>query len=655
MDNPELAHLNQIELDGPLDQPERGVMARDRVTGSILVLPREIVRALLRLKHGGASGRSDAETARRDRLGIASLLHTVQHLRQAGRAGQRAVNPLFLRISLFNVAPFQPYLTGLARAIVGPAYIWAMLALTFVALALGVQSEWAIAGAYQNIFSPQALLTFGIAAPLLKIFHELGHVLAATRYATRVAHAGILFIALFPIPFVDCSDADVSANRKQRVVISLAGLFTDMLLGVLIFIAWHFTTGDFLRALLGNLFVYLTLNSILFNANPLVKLDGYFALIDLVRYRNLSQDGGRSFKGFQLWLGSLGRLGQAPGNPGETAILVYAIASFFYRLYIVAFIAYSLLPRYMGVGAVLVVWGLIALFFAPLARSPEQAGPARSEDNKAIWTVRFGVLALIALSLVAIRVPVRQDLPVTVDASGHYAVSVPETGRLVALSEYGVMQAGARLAALESVALREQLVEREAELAIARRRLDAERGGEPVRAATARERVHSLSTQIAQLEYRIAQETLRAEVSGVFVPRSDLQSGTRLEAGSALGAYYPDSGNARLSGRFPERYVHYYRDGVQAAELRFGGEYYPLDVMQLTLQERVSIDRQSGQRLYVIQVTAPLPPAEIMSGAARLRLDFRTEALWQRAVFHVRGLLQNLQDARLSEIERRLG
>ncbi|MFT6660669.1 MAG: hypothetical protein ACJA0K_000646 [Maricaulis maris] len=169
---------------------------------------------------------------------------------------------------------------------------------------------------------------------------------------------------------MDCSDADVSANRKQRGIISLAGLFTDLLLGVVIFTAWHFTTGDFLRALIGNLFVYLTMNSVLFNANPLVKLDGYFALIDLVRYRNLSQDGGRYFKRLQHWLSAFGRRGEAPGRTHEAASLTFAVISFLYRIYIVGFIAYSLLPRYMGLGAVVVRWGMIAMFLSPLARSP---------------------------------------------------------------------------------------------------------------------------------------------------------------------------------------------------------------------------------------------------------------------------------------------
>lgn len=653
MDNPELANLNQIELDSPMDQSERGVLARDRVTGAILVVPREIARALLRLKHG-LSGDAGSEQRKQDRISVAGLLHTVQYLRKASREGQKNINPLFLRVSLFRVAPFQRYLESLAGLIVGPAYIWSMAILLAVAFGLGIQSDWAIAGAFNSIFSPQALLTFGIAAPLLKIFHELGHVLAATRFGTRVAKAGILFIALFPIPFVDCSDADVSANRYQRVVISLAGLFTDMLMGVLIFIAWHFTTGDFLRTLLGHLFVYLTLNSLLFNANPLIKLDGYFALIDLVRYRNLSQDGGRQFKSMQEWAGSWGQQGHVPKTPRDAAILGYAGLSLLYRIYIVGFIAYSLIPQYMGIGAAIVAWGFLAMFYAPLARSQESAGRNSDDSKWPIWRVRIAVLAGLLLALFVVRVPVRQDIEVVISTADHYAVTAPETARLVQLAPYGHVSADTVLTEFDNPGLREQLAERRAELELAQLALEGERDSGPARAATARERMASIATQIGQLELRLQGEALAGGTAGVFVPRTDLPAGGQVSAGSSVGAFYPDSGAALLSGQFPERYVQYFRRGIRGAELRYDGEYYALEPDHLMLQENVTADPETGRRLYVLQVTGPRSPAEMMRGLGQVRVDFRSETLWERLGFFARGLMQNLQESRLSEVERRL-
>ena len=71
-----------------------------------------------------------------------------------------------------------------------------------------------------DLLSLQSLLTFALIAPVLKLFHETGHVLAATRFGVPVRRAGVILIALFPLPFVDCSEADFRARRGQRILIS---------------------------------------------------------------------------------------------------------------------------------------------------------------------------------------------------------------------------------------------------------------------------------------------------------------------------------------------------------------------------------------------------------------------------------------------------
>ncbi len=657
MDSPELAHLNQVELDGPIDQPERGVLARDQASGNILVLPRSIARALLRLKHGWRAepvAASEPDPVQANRLEVAGFLHSVQHLRHSSRTGRKPFNPLFVRVSLFEVAPFQKRLGALAQWAVGSLYLWLMGALCIIGLFLGLQTEWAIIAAYQNVFSPSALLTFAIAAPLLKLFHELGHVLASTRYGVRVGYAGVLFIALFPIPYVDCSDADISANRGQRVVISLAGLFTDLLMGVIVFIAWHLSAGEFLQSLFGNLFVYLTLNSILFNANPLVKLDGYFALIDLVRHRNLSQDGTQRFRRFQAWAGSLGKLGDLPKLKRDIAVLAYSTLSFGYRIYIVGFIAYSLLPRYMGVGAALVAWGLVAMFAAPLGRTPAPETNEAKSEKYAMWRFRGAVFSVLILALLFIQFPVRQDLRVFVDTTSTYAVTASETGTLAELSEYGPVAVGQVLIEIESQRLAEQLVERQAELALARSAFETERANEQVRVQTANERVSTLQAQVTDLQIRLANQLVGSDVAGLFIPDAALRPGVLIQAGSRVGALLPDHGHARLSGSFDERYIAYFSDGVRRADLRFENEFFSLSPSDLSLQERVSVDRRTGQRQFILSATGPLSPSAMIGSPAHLRVEFRSQPLWRHGWFHVQGLLQNLQDARMTELEQRM-
>ncbi len=61
----------------------------------------------------------------------------------------------------------------------------------------------------------------------------------------------------------------------ERFWLPVKGIWVDLIIGLLAFILWHFTSGSFLQTIFGNIFLYSTLNSLLFNMNPLIKLDGY--------------------------------------------------------------------------------------------------------------------------------------------------------------------------------------------------------------------------------------------------------------------------------------------------------------------------------------------------------------------------------------------
>ncbi|QEE37547.1 site-2 protease family protein (plasmid) [Octadecabacter sp. SW4] len=109
-------------------------------------------------------------------------------------------------------------------------------ALFVVCIWLGLFSEWAILGAAAQAISLEGLATFALLSPFLKLPHELGHALVARRCHVPLRRAGIIFVGLFPLPFVDTSAADICANRAQRIRISLAGIFVDLLIAMLAFV-----------------------------------------------------------------------------------------------------------------------------------------------------------------------------------------------------------------------------------------------------------------------------------------------------------------------------------------------------------------------------------------------------------------------------------
>ena len=77
---------------------------------------------------------------------------------------------------------------------------------------------------------------------------------------------------------------------------------------------------------------------------PLIRLDGYYALVDLIGRRNLSTDAMRVLFRAEHWASTFGRAGAFPTERGDLALAGYGVLAFLYRLYILAVIALAVLP-----------------------------------------------------------------------------------------------------------------------------------------------------------------------------------------------------------------------------------------------------------------------------------------------------------------------
>ncbi|NTW98061.1 MAG: cyclic nucleotide-binding protein, partial [Oscillochloris sp.] len=144
--------------------------------------------------------------------------------------------------------------------------------------------------AYQVLSADNVLLSLlALWAALLVSFvlHEFAHALAVKRCGRRVLRGGVMIYYGMPAAFVDTSDIWL-AGRGARVLVSLAGPLSDLLVGSLGAIA-AYALGDGLLAGAAYKLAVACYLSALFNFNPLLELDGYFILVDLLRLPNLRQ------------------------------------------------------------------------------------------------------------------------------------------------------------------------------------------------------------------------------------------------------------------------------------------------------------------------------------------------------------------------------
>ncbi|EAR53088.1 hypothetical protein OG2516_11511 [Oceanicola granulosus HTCC2516] len=659
MDTLRLADLNAVDLTISADRGRAMYLATDRRTGEILELPEPIAMAMRRGQKLVAGG--DVTLSKPELQAIYAALSTFDRIRRQGLEKAAKFNPLFQSFELFDVGRYAPELARLARAVLRPALGWAVALLALACLWLGARTDWAILGAFRDVFSLEAIATFALIAPLLKVIHELGHVLTALRLGAPVRTAGIMLIGMYPMPFVNISDADVTVGRRERILISLAGLFTDIVVAMVAFVAWHLVDGTFWTTLLGNIFVFSAINSVLFNANPLIKLDGYFAMSDAIGERNLNANAMTAFRATRRWVTALGHDGARPRGRRGWAMLGYALLSALYKVWIIVSIVWALLPKFLGLGVLLVGWGIYATFFSPLLADsavPQVSGdPERRAKARRIRRLMLAGFAagLAALLLLWRPAPVLL-LPLTLDVGETYALTVETQGAVAELRPDGPVAEGEALLALANPAL----VARAEVLALEREQaaleLGAAQGVNEARAQVARSQLDAFEERLALSRQSIDALVRTAPGPGTFVAAPGLQRGAWLTEGAPYGTFLPDAASARMRADFPEAWLRRFEDGAVRGELRSEiGVLGPvLDKDAMSLVERAQRDDESGVRSFALTAEVPLPPAEAASSRIHMRLVFPREPAWRHVLFWGEGLVETFREAQLRDRIQRL-
>ncbi len=651
--------LRQISLRLSVDRDRPVYLAQDRSNGKIYVLAQEVALNLRRMTAAALGADVDArqiarasldEDGTKQAFGALQVIQTARLMEQSVR---KPFNPIFANIPIFDVGPYQRRLGPLARSVAGRGFWLALGMMIAVAMALGVRNDWQILEAFRNVFSLQALITFGLIAPVLKLIHELGHVLVATRAGVRVRKAGLFFIGLYPMPFVDCTEADMTARRSDRIAISGAGILTDIAIGLLAFIAWHFVEGDYLRTLLANVFVFSTLNSILFNGNPLIKLDGYYVMTDFIGQRNLSTRATAALKATRQWIASFGKEGARPIG-AEWFMILYAVAAFAYRINIMIVIAASLLPRYLGVGAAVAAWGALVMTMAPVMRDRPTLSAKTTNGTSPVLRRIFwwgGTGALVAMALFFVKLPVIVAVPLTLDIADSYQITARSAGVLSDIIADGPVDAGTHLAKATNQSIADEYAALQSDLAIAEAIFAMVRGIDPARARSAQEQITSTQKRLAILEQDAAGLTTITSGGGLFTAAPRLQSGTWLPAGSVIGILYPSAGATVLRGDFPEDRLSVWGSELTDVVLRVGrSDYVTLETSALDLREIMDFDRQSGARSWTLFVTYDSQtPAQMAGSVGLLRLRFEPVPLIQHVGFWWDRMVVNYRESQLAD------
>jgi putative peptide zinc metalloprotease protein len=173
------------------------------------------------------------------------------------------------------------------------AWIWTRPAMwvSIVIVALGfivfLQHQERLDGAIANLFSFQNALLMVATTFVIKSIHELGHGLTCKHFGGEVHEVGVMALVFQPYFFVNVSDSWTMPNRMHRVLVSFAGIYVELVIAAFATFFWAIVQPGALRDFLFNVIFIASVSTIVFNANPLMRFDGYYIMMDMLEVPNL--------------------------------------------------------------------------------------------------------------------------------------------------------------------------------------------------------------------------------------------------------------------------------------------------------------------------------------------------------------------------------
>ena len=415
-------------------------------------------------------------------------------------------------------------LAPLARALFSPtgAVLWLVWVGVGVVLA-AVHWHDLTHDLLDRILAPKSILVLVLLFPLIKALHELGHGMAVKAFGGEVHEIGLMLLVVTPVPYVDASGASSFRGKWQRIVVGGAGMAVELALATGALLIWLLAETGLVRMLAYNAILIAGLSTILFNANPLLRYDGYYMLADFLEIPNLRARGTR-YLGYLCERYLFGRRGAEPGpsTPGERVwFVLYSVASFAYRIFVVVAIMLFLGEKLFLLAVVFAAVGAIGWILVPMGKGFIYFATSlrlRTVRLRAI-TVTVVLIALVGGGLGLVPVPFR--------SRSEGVIWVPEEALIRASADGFIarvlVQPGARVTLGQAVIeLRDpvpaaRMAELEARRAEVLARYNEQWAADRARADIIREELAYVTQQIGEMRQRVADLTVRSAAIGTFV------------------------------------------------------------------------------------------------------------------------------------------
>lgn len=289
--------------------------------------------------------------------------------------------------------------------------------------------------------TPSGILILILTLSVLTLIHELGHAFACKHFGGDVHEMGFMLLYLTPAFFANVNDAWSFQERRARLWVTAAGGWIELTVTALFSIVWLLATpGTLLSQVSVAAMIIGGLANILTNANPLIPLDGYFALGDWLEISNLRMRA-------KQYVANWGKrhllrmdVAAAPVSSREARILLtYGLSAAVYSTLLLAYILIFVVRWAERTLGVLVAGTIVAMVLVALRQPMTSVVSAtrlaiRSRRTGKGWRGRRGAILITA----GILLVVTAVIPCSLTTGGTFEV-LPSSSTIVSAPANGVV------------------------------------------------------------------------------------------------------------------------------------------------------------------------------------------------------------------------
>jgi len=279
---------------------------------------------------------------------------------------QTLTNILYIKIPVFDpdkvLTRMLPYLRWIFTSLFMLVSIGVMLA-AIVHVATHFDTFWEKLPSKNEFFRFGTIGYLWVALALVKVIHEFGHGLSCKAFGGEVHEMGLLFLVFSPCLYCNVSDAWTLPDKWKRIIISFAGIYVELIIAAIsTFVWWYTPASPVVNYLALSLMVVCSVSTFIFNANPLMRYDGYYILADGLEIPNLRDRSNRFLQRLVMdyCLGIEVQPEQYMALWRRIMFVAYAVISYIYR-WVITFSILYFMSQFLKPYKLGVVSGMLAV------------------------------------------------------------------------------------------------------------------------------------------------------------------------------------------------------------------------------------------------------------------------------------------------------